>query len=41
MSLKEIKLVLNKNKLLDGNVWTLPIVLPVDKKFGINKIITL
>ena len=37
MSLKEIKLVLNKNKLLDGNVWTLPIVLPVDKKFGINK----
>ena len=37
MSLKEIKSVLNKNKLLDGSVWTLPIVLPVNKRFGINK----
>ena len=37
MSKKEIKLVLNKNKLLDGNIWTLPIVLPIKKKIKINK----
>ncbi len=37
MSLKEIKSVLNKNRLLDGNIWTLPIVLPINRKIKINK----
>ena len=37
MSLTEIKSVLNKNRLLDGNIWTLPIVLPINRKIKINK----
>ena len=37
MSLEEIKSVLNKNRLLDGNIWTLPIVLPINKKIKIKK----
>ena len=39
MNLNEIGSVLNKNKLIDGSIWTLPIVLPIKEDQNLRVLI--